>query len=544
MAAPSKLRLQQKLQQKLSPQQIQLLKLVQLPLAALEERIQAELEENPALEEGIPEPGPEREDVSDRDAEAADQDNDPEQEAEDLSGESETEHDPNDAQYAGEWSDDQTEEYLDREPQAPEVDQRFGELKSGGTFYDDLLHQWNLAADSERTLRIGQHLIGNLDGDGYLRRPLVNLSDDLALQENLMVEHEELVAVLKKVQDLDPPGIGARNLGECLLLQLYRKDAARKEWLAVKSVQHFDSHSLTDAILLLEHYFEDYGNRQFDRLAARLGWTTERMRLARAEILQLNPKPGDAVAAPHEAPAALPDFYVVLRDGKPELHLAEDNHLGALRVSTYYREMLEDFETRTGSKEGRKSGAGPVRTGSKESAAKSTKGIDPARQEAVAFIRSKIDQAHWFIDALEQRRVTLFETMQAIVDLQFEFFLTGQRARLRPMILKDVADRINMDISTVSRVVNSKFVQTWFGHFALKSFFSEGIATRSGEEASSIEVREVLLSLIEQEDKGHPLDDEALMDALRERGFQVARRTVAKYREILGIPVARLRRTY
>ena len=244
MAAPSKLRLQQKLQQKLSPQQIQLLKLVQLPLAALEERIQAELEENPALEEGIPEPGPEREDVSDRDAEAADQDNDPEQEAEDLSGESETEHDPNDAQYAGEWSDDQTEEYLDREPQAPEVDQRFGELKSGGTFYDDLLHQWNLAADSERTLRIGQHLIGNLDGDGYLRRPLVNLSDDLALQENLMVEHEELVAVLKKVQDLDPPGVGARNLGECLLLQLYRKDAARKEWLAVKSVQHLDRKSV------------------------------------------------------------------------------------------------------------------------------------------------------------------------------------------------------------------------------------------------------------------------------------------------------------
>jgi len=298
---------------------------------------------------------------------------------------------------------------------------------------------------------------------------------------------------------------------------LQRRLDNRAVWTPEAELLAVQENPVTDAILLLEHHFEAYGQRQFERLASRLSWSTERMRDARAEILHLNPRPGDSVAAPHEAPTAIPDFYVLLKDGQPELHLGESSEGKSLRVSSYYREMLEEYD-------GRSRHAG--------------------NKEASTFIRSKIDQARWFIDALEQRRQTLRLTMQAIMDLQHEFFVSGNHARLKPMILKDVADRMGMDISTVSRVIHSKFVQTWFGHFPLKSFFSEGIALDGGGEASSIEVRQVLSEMIEAENKAKPLTDEAIMEALKTKGFQLARRTVAKYREQLGIPTASLRKNY
>ena len=513
------------------------MKLLQLPVSALEERIQAELEANPALEEGRDEGGLELGDLGDL-GDSTDEGGEGDAgevgeagEATDLGesgvsgegGEEATtlEEGPvaEDALYAGEWSEDQTDDYLDQGQQAPEVDNRMVNQTSGGSFLEDLLAQWHMVAESDEENRIGLHLIGNLDPDGYLRRPLANLVDDLAFQENLVIQIPRLQEVLAKVQELDPPGVGAQDLQECLLLQLRRRLLNRGHWTGEEetAAQAQGGDPLEDAILLLEHHFEAYGQRQFDRLAAKLGWSTERMREARSEILTLNPRPGDSLAQPDEAPTAIPDFYVMLRDGRLELHLNEGNDSKSLKISTYYREMLEEYD-------GRRAGKG--------------------MREASQFIRTKIDQARWFIEALEQRGQTLRLTMQAILDLQQDYFLSGNKARLRPMILKDVSERIGMDISTVSRVVNSKYVQTWFGHFPLKAFFSEGIATQSGPEASAIQVREVMASLIESEDKSNPLDDDALMQALLEKDFRLARRTVAKYREQMGIPVARLRKLY
>lgn len=544
MTSKTKLGLKLKQQHQLSPQQILLMKLLQLPLSALSERIQEELEANPALEEGLPdydggegteEGTAEGSDLGEEDRlgdgdgtgdggeETGDGDGIGDRGDESGDGGDGPEGpEADDALYAGEWSEDQTDEYLDRSQDAPEADSRLTNQQSGGSFLDDLLEQWHWVADTEEEKQIGVHLIGNLDPDGYLRRPLANLADDLAFQENLQVEIPRLQEVLAKVQELDPPGVGARDLQECLLLQLRRRWANRSHWAVEEG--HFEEEetgelgdALKDAILLLEHHFESYGQRQFDRLAAKLGWDTERMRDARSEILSLNPRPGDSVAQADDSATAIPDFYVWLRDGRPEMVLNEGSDNKTLKISTYYREMLEEYH-----------GKSKV-TGAKE---------------ASDFIRSKIDQARWFMEALEQRRQTLRLTMEAILDLQQEFFLSGNKSRLKPMILKDVSERIGMDISTVSRVVNSKYVQTWFGHFPLKSFFSEGIATQSGTEVSAIQVREVMADLIEGEDKSQPLDDDALMQLLLERGFRLARRTVAKYREQLGIPVARLRRNF
>lgn len=531
MTSKTKLGLKLKQQHQLSPQQILLMKLLQLPLSALSERIQEELEANPALEEGLPDYDG-GEGTEEGEAEGADLGDEDRLGDGDGAGDGGDESgdggdgpegpEADDALYAGEWSEDQTDEYLDRSQDAPEADSRLTNQQSGGSFLDDLLEQWHWVADTEEEKQIGVHLIGNLDPDGYLRRPLANLADDLAFQDNLQVEIPRLQEVLAKVQELDPPGVGARDLQECLLLQLRRRWANRSHWTAEEA--HFEDEetgelgdALKDAILLLEHHFEAYGQRQFDRLAAKLGWDTERMRDARSEILSLNPRPGDSVAQADDSATAIPDFYVWLRDGRPEMVLNEGSDNKTLKISTYYREMLEEYH-----------GKSKV-TGAKE---------------ASDFIRSKIDQARWFMEALEQRRQTLRLTMEAILDLQQEFFLSGNKSRLKPMILKDVSERIGMDISTVSRVVNSKYVQTWFGHFPLKSFFSEGIATQSGTEVSAIQVREVMADLIEGEDKSQPLDDDALMQLLLERGFRLARRTVAKYREQLGIPVARLRRNF
>jgi len=552
MTSKTKLGLKLKQQHQLSPQQILLMKLLQLPLSALTERIQEELEANPALEEGLPDDfvgdgegavdglgdGDDKGEGNEAGDELGDELGDEAGvEAGDEVGDGQGEGagdgpEAEDAIYAGEWSEDQTDDYLDRGQEAPEVDARLVNQQSGGSFLDDLLEQWHWVAETEEEKQIGLHLIGNLDPDGYLRRPLVNLADDLAFQENLQVEIHRLQEVLAKVQELDPPGVGARDLQECLLLQLRRRWSNRSHWTGEEDQSQEDQSqedqpdaedyreqgdALVDAILLLEHHFEAYGQRQFDRLAAKLGWNTERMRVARSEILSLNPRPGDSIAQADDAATAIPDFYVWLRDGRPEMILNEGSDSKSLKISTYYREMLEEYQGKT-------KGAGA--------------------KEASEFIRSKIDEARWFMEALEQRKQTLRKTMEAILDLQQEFFLSGNKARLKPMILKDVSERIRMDISTVSRVVNSKYVQTWFGQYPLKSFFSEGIATQSGTEVSAIEVREVMSALIEAEDKSQPLDDDALMQVLLERGFRLARRTVAKYREQLGIPVARLRRKY
>jgi RNA polymerase sigma-54 factor len=543
MASKSKLRLQIRQQSQLSPQQIMLMKLLHLPITALGERIQEELEANPALEEGIQdeyegfetvENADGSEDLGESGEIGSTEDDGGRAEAGDGNGESTGTEDgiaggdgestggedgpeAEDAQYAGEWSDDQTDDYLDQGEQAPESDRPTDYARATGNFYDDLLQQWTLVAENEQEQRIGIHLIGNLDEDGYLRRPIFNLVDDLAIQEGLMAEQAEVELVLARIQTLEPPGIGARDLRECLLLQLRRRLENHVIRSPGSETMSSQENPVLDAIMLLEHYFDSYGQRQFERLASRLSWSTEKMRAARAEILHLNPRPGNSVSTPHEAPTAIPDFYVLLKDGQPELHLGDRSDNKSLRVSSYYREMLEEYD-------GRSRNAGI--------------------KEASTFIRSKIDQARWFIDALQQRRQTLRHTMQAIIDLQHEFFVSGNRARLKPMILKDVADRMGMDISTVSRVIHSKFVQTWFGNFPLKSFFSEGIALDGGGEASSIEVRQVLSEMIVAENKSKPLTDEAIMTALNARGFQLARRTVAKYREQLGIPVASLRKEY
>ncbi|HRR93227.1 MAG TPA: RNA polymerase factor sigma-54, partial [Bacteroidales bacterium] len=350
---------------------------------------------------------------------------------------------------------------------------------------------------------IGEFIIGNIDEDGYLRREISNIADDLAFLQNVNASEEEISEVLSIVQDLDPAGVGARNLQECLLLQIIRKDQSLPR--------------ISLARQILENHFEDFSKRHYDKITLKLGVSSDDLKEAVDEILKLSPKPGSTMSENAEASARqiIPDFILEMGEDGFDLHLNSPN-LPELRLSREYTEMLRNY--------------------SKE------KGKNREIKNALNFVKQKIDSARWFIDAIKQRQNTLLVTMNAILRYQEDYFRNGDETKLKPMILKDVAEMTGLDISTVSRVVSSKYIQTHFGIFPLKYFFSEGLQTESGEEVSTREIKKILQECIDNEDKRKPLTDETLTEILQEKGYHIARRTVAKYREQLNIPVARLRK--
>jgi RNA polymerase sigma-54 factor len=368
------------------------------------------------------------------------------------------------------------------------------------SFFESLQAQLDLLPLSDKDFRIGQQLIGSLDDDGYLRRPVTSLVDDLAFSQNVFAEDEEVNEMLKVIQSFDPAGVGARDLQECLLIQLRKKDP---------------NPIIQKAIMVVEDYLDEFTKKHYDKLERSLNMDSEELKEVVNEILKLNPKPGDSNAVTTKQLQIIPDFHISNNDGILFLTLNSKN-APELRVSRSYQDMFEHYD----------------KTAEK----------DKKLKEAVQFVKQKLDSAKWFIDAIKQRQQTLLKTMKAIMDYQYEYFLTGDDKNLKPMILKDIADRIGMDISTVSRVANSKYVQTEFGTFLLKSFFSEAIQMDSGEEVSNKEVKKILEECIGKEDKRRPLADEKLTEILKEKGYNIARRTVAKYREAMNIPVARLRK--
>jgi RNA polymerase sigma-54 factor len=484
--------LQQKLLQKLSPQQIQFIKLLQVPTVSLDTRIKEELEENPALEDlsltNLNEP---EENYPDRDPEEDSYNNDEEKgEADEF----------NIDDYLQE---DNVNEYGSRYDQNGDDDDDRKEIPIAvqSSFFESLQLQLDLLPLSDKDFSIGRQIIGSLDDDGYLRRPVTSLTDDLAFSQNVFAEDEEVEDMLKVIQSFDPPGVGARTLQECLVIQLRKKDAG--DPIIKKAMQ------------VVEHYLDEFTRKHYDKLEKSLNMSANELRAVVNEILKLNPKPGDSNEVNTKQMQVIPDFHIINNDGVLFLTLNSKN-APELRISRSYQEMFEHYDKASQR--------------------------DKKLKEAVQFVKQKLDSAKWFIDAIKQRQQTLLKTMNAIMQYQYGFFLTGDDKNLRPMILKDIADRINMDISTVSRVANSKYVQTEFGTFLLKSFFSEAIQTESGEEVSNKEVKKILEEHIGQEDKKHPLADEKLTEILKEAGYNIARRTVAKYREQMNIPVARLRR--
>ncbi|HYC39618.1 MAG TPA: RNA polymerase factor sigma-54 [Chitinophagaceae bacterium] len=487
--------LHQKLLQRLSPQQIQLMKLLQVPTANLEERIKEELEENPALEMEEEKHDEAADDLKDEFAEA------PEAEAE-KDG-SEDEYDNIDVSEYLNAGDDDVADYRLRDDNYPEEDdKRQLPFKTESSFYDLLRDQLGLLNLDERERKIAEQIVGSIDEDGYLRRETPAIVDDLAFRQNIPATEEEVEAIIKKIQQFDPAGVAARDLQECLLLQLQRqKDEGKK---------------VDTAMLAVRKYFDEFTKKHYEKIQRGLNLDDDQLREVMQQITKLNPKPGGVVSATNKAESyVVPDFFIYNNNGKLELTLNSRN-APELRISEGYRDMLKEYDR-----------------GSKK---------DKRQKEAVLFIKQKIDAAKWFIDAIKQRQHTLLSTMNAIMEHQREFFLTGDETTLRPMILKDIAEKTNLDISTVSRVANSKFVQTEFGTYRLKFFFSESLSTDSGEEVSTREVKKILSNLIEAEHKKRPLSDERLTELLQERGYNIARRTVAKYREQLNIPVARLRK--
>ena len=486
--------LQQKLLQKLSPQQIQLMKLLQVPTAILDERIKEEIEENPALEQAD-EDSHEDEFEKDEFAETG------EEEYKTEGNEDEYENiDISDYVHEG---DDDIGDYKMRDENYPEKDDnRVIPHKVETSFMEIMLQQLGLLKLSEKQMKIAEQLVGSLDDDGYLRREISAIIDDLAFRQNVDTDEVEIEQLLMHIQQFDPPGVAARSLQECLLLQLQRKTEQGK--------------TIEISIKVLEKYFDEFTKKHYEKIQRALTLSDEELREIISQIVKLNPKPGiTAGDTGKNTNYVIPDFFIANNAGKLELTLNSKN-APDLRISQGYREMLKDYDK-----------------GAKK---------DKQQKEAVLFIKQKIDSAKWFIDAIKQRQNTLLNTMEAIMNYQHEFFLTGDETELRPMILKDIAERTNLDISTVSRVANSKFVQTEFGTYRLKFFFSESLQTDSGEEVSTREVKKILMDLIEEESKKHPYSDEKLTDMLQEKGYNIARRTVAKYREQLNIPVARLRK--
>lgn len=478
-----KQRLQQKLLQKLSPQQIQMIKLLEIPAIHLEQRIKKEIEENPALEEGADEP------ISDTEPE---EDNYDEQEQDEFS-------------LDDYLNDEDIPEYRLNARNYSKDDDRKSEIpfSAGSSFHEHLESQIGLRIMTEKQQVLVEHILGNIDEDGYLRRDLENIVDDLAFTQNIMATEEELAEVLEFVQDLDPPGVGARTLRECLMLQMERKE--------------LDDPVIALAYQIIDKYFEEFTKKHYEKIQTRLNIDSEMLKEALEEILKLNPKPGGSFSDPlnKSNQHIVPDFILELQGDDIEVHLNARN-VPELRVSNTYAEMLKAYSM---DREKTKS-----------------------QKEAISFVKQKLDSARWFIDAMKQRQNTLLLTMEAILKYQSEYFYEGDEAKLKPMILKDIAEATGLDISTISRVANSKYIQTHFGILPLKYFFSEGLQTDSGEEVSTREIKKILQECVNNEEKKKPLTDEKLTEILQEKGYQIARRTVAKYREQLNIPVARLRK--
>ncbi len=475
-----KLTLSQTLSQKLSPQQIQFIKLLQVPTAELETRVEEELEVNPALEEG-------KEDSSD----------DLTDDYEDSSNDSQDELDINDYLQ----DDDYSGYKMQGDGRNPDDDDKEMPISAGSSLHESLINQLGYVKLDERETIIGKQLIGSIESDGYIRRELEAIVNDLAFAQNVETDVEELENILYKIQTFDPPGIAARDLKECLILQLERRAETYDNLLAIQ---------------ILENCFDEFTKKHYDKIMKKLGIDDdEDLREAVQVITKLNPKPGGIGDSIVRTQYLIPDFILTNNNGKLELQLNSRN-APELRISRSYSDMLDSYQ-------------------------KSDK-KDKKLKETVSFVKQKLDAAKWFIDAIKQRQHTLLNTMNAIIEFQYDYFQEGDESKLRPMILKDIAEKINMDISTVSRVANSKSIQTEFGIFPLKYFFSEGIATDSGEDVSSREVKNKLKEVIDGEDKRKPLSDDKLEKILKEHGYNIARRTVAKYREQLGIPVARLRK--
>lgn len=480
-----KQQLLQKLSQRLSPQQIQAAKLLEVPAALLEQRIKEELENNPALEEG---------------SEAAPEDEEPEMKEQPQEKEEEKDFSIDDY-----LSSDNTPSYRLATRNFSADDEQRTEIpfSIGESFHDSLVSQLGMRQMDESQYQLCVYIIGDIDDDGYLRRDLESIADDWAFATGQEVEVPVWEEALAVVQTLDPSGVGARSLKECLLIQLRNKEQTP---YVVKSEE------------ILEQYFESFSKRHYDKIMSRMSLSEADMKRVVEEILKLNPKPGGASGS-HSSKTAdhvIPDFQLENDDGELVLTLNARN-VPELKVSRMYAEMLKGYLA--------------------------NKNNTKQEKDAITFVRQKLDAAKWFIDAIRQRQQTLLSTMQSIIDYQRPYFLSGgDEALLVPMILKDIADKTGLDISTISRVANSKYIQTYFGIYPLKYFFSEGLQTESGDEVSSREIKKILQECIGGEQKGKPLTDDQLADILKQKGYQIARRTIAKYREQLGIPVARLRK--
>jgi RNA polymerase sigma-54 factor len=486
-----KLSLNQSLQQKLSPQQIQFIKLLQVTTAELEGRIEEEIEINPALEDIT-----NREDFESLDKTSSDADG---ENSDDFEGD---DYGNEDLALDDYMKDDMSGYKMQGDGPSQDDDDRDMPISFENTLYDSLEMQLGFLRLSEREEIIGKQLIGSIDSDGYLRRELDSLANDLAFSQNIETDEEELESILFKIQNFDPAGIGARTLQECLHLQLKRVD---------------DEHhpEVIQALDIIDNQFEEFTKKHYDKIQKKLNITDEQLKEIIKLITKLNPKPGGGESGSIASQYIIPDYILINNSGKLELSLNGKN-APELRISDHYKDMFETYD-------------------------KSDK-KDKQMKEAVSFVKQKLDSAKWFIDAIKQRQQTLLKTMNSIVKYQYEFFVDGEETKLKPMILKDIATEIGMDISTVSRVANSKTVQTEHGIYPLKFFFSEGIATDSGEDVSSREIKSILKDLIDKEDKKKPLPDEKLEKLLNDKGYNIARRTVAKYREQMDIPVARLRR--
>lgn len=485
-----KQQLSQSLQQKLSPLQIQQIKILELGSLEIEDRIRQELEENPALEQ-----------TEEWDSQAAEPGEEDLYDGNDYDNKADTVDDISLGDYLTE---DDIPDYklqsnnLSKEQQYEQIP--YSETVS---FRESLLEQFRLQELSEREFTIGEYIIGNIDDDGYLRREFPAISDDLLFQYGLDVSEDELQKALYVIQSLDPPGIGARNLQECLLLQIKRKK---------------ESPQVQYAHLILSEYFEDFTRKHYDKIQKGADLSEDELREVIKEIVQLNPKPGNAWESDlaSKLSQVVPDFTVENNNGELILHMNNQN-IPVLKISREYSDMFNEYTA-------------------------NRKNQSTENKEAVFFVKQKLDSAKWFIDAIRQRQNTLQHVMMAIMNLQRDFFLSGDETDLKPMILKDVSEICGYDISTISRVSNSKYVQTDSGIYSLKYFFSEGMQNEKGEEVSTREIKTILKECVDEEDKTAPLTDEKLVELLKEKGYELARRTVAKYREQLGIPVARLRK--
>ncbi|MEZ4968653.1 MAG: RNA polymerase factor sigma-54 [Flavobacteriaceae bacterium] len=478
--------LQFKLSQKLSPQQIQLMKLIQLPTQAFEQRLKQELEENPALETGKDEADTEQDEFDDL--------YDNETDSESINAE-----DINIDDYL---SDDEIPDYRTQANNySADNEEKSVPYAAGISFNQYLINQLNTIYLTDEEWSIAEFLIGSVDESGYIRRPLSDIMDDLAFTQNIYTEVKTIEKVLHIVQSLDPEGVAARTLEECLLLQLKRKEMTP---------------SVELAILLLEKSFEQFTKKHYQKLIQKHNITEEQLKDAISEIERLNPKPGGSYSGNNRiVEHVVPDFSIRIVDGELELTLNGRN-APELHISREYNNMLEGY--------------------------KNSKEKSKSQKDTVLFIKQKLDAAKWFIDAIRQRQQTLYITMNEIMEYQKEYFLTGDERKLRPMILKDIADGIGMDVSTVSRVANSKYVDTPYGTKLIKDYFSESMKNDQGEDVSTKEIKKILETVIGEETKKKPLTDDKLAAILKEKGYPIARRTVAKYREQLDIPVARLRK--